>query len=131
MIRGIRHNFGYLPPSMRQRVAGWDDALQAGFREIGARVERGATKRLSGGGQPGAYPVPRRSGRLARGMGSQVEPRTVVVFNDQNHAAAIHDGFQAYGNPHAPFYPGRPFLADAAAEIDPMQILLKNLERVL
>lgn len=127
----VRHDFGRLPVEHRQRVAGWDAALRRGMANIGAQVERAANRNLSGGGAPGAYPVPRRTGNLARSLGSQVGRRHVVVFNDAEYAGAVHDGFRAYGNPAAPHYPGRPFLSDAANQVDALGLLLAELEPVL
>jgi hypothetical protein len=128
---GIGHTFHTLTPAMQARVARWDAALLTGLRTIGIKVERGANQRLSGGGRPGSYPVPRRTGHLARSLGSQVAPREVVVFDSAEYAGAIHGGFRAFGNPHAPEYGPRPFLDDAAAAVDAGAELFAALEPVL
>lgn len=130
MIR-VTHNFGRLPPRLRETVKGWDGALQRAMRRIGAKVERAMNQRLSGGGEPGAYPVPRRSGHLARSGGSQVQRRSVAIFNSAVYAGAVHNGFRAYGNPDAPYYGPRPFLEDAAKTVNPMDEIMTELSAVL
>lgn len=123
-----------LPANLRTRVAGWDAALRRGLRRIATLVERGAMRNLSGPGgnrAPGAYPVPRRTGFLARSMYSTVRARSAEVGNTAEYAAAVHNGFRAYGNPHAPYYGRRPYLEDAARDVDPLQELADALGRVL
>lgn len=128
---GVTHNFGALPARFRARAAAVDGAIRIGLRNIGDKVEREANRNLSGGGAPGAYPVPRRTGNLARSGGNVLGQRSVVVFNSAEYAGAVHEGFRAYGNPNAPFYPGREFLADAADKVDPVAEILEPLERAL
>ncbi len=127
---GVQHNVGQLSPQLRRRAAAMPAALRAGLRRIGDKVERGMNRNLSGGGAPGSYPVPRRTGHLARSGGNRVGDREVVVFNSALYAGAIHEGFHPYGNPNAPRYPGRPFLADAAAAADPVAEIADQLERL-
>lgn len=130
MIR-VTHDFGRLPPRLRETAKGWDSALHRAMRRIGAKGERAMNQRLSGGGAPGAYPVPRRTGHLARSGGSHVSRRSVAIFNSAEYAASVHDGFHAYGNPHAPHYGPRPFLEDAVKSIDPMAEIMDELSAVL
>lgn len=131
MIR-VSSDFGRLPPRLQATVQGWDGALQRAMRRIGAKVERAMTKRLSGGGAPGAYPVPRRTGHLARSGGSRVSRRSVEVFNSAAYAGSVHNGFRAFGNPNAPFYDARPFLEDAATkDVDAMDEIMAELSTVM
>ena len=128
------HHESTLPERFRQRVQGWDAALRAGLRRIATLVEREAMRNLSGPGganSPGHYPVPRRTGFLARSMFSRVRGRTAEVGNTAEYAPAIHNGFRAFGNPHAPYYGARPFLADAAQTVDPVRELSDALAQVL
>lgn len=130
MIR-VEHDFGRLPPEYRELVARWDARLQSAMRSIAAKTEAAANRNLSGGGPPGAYPVPRRTGHLARSLGSQVRPRQAIVFNSALYARAVHDGFTAYGNPNAPTYPARPFLEDAARSVDAIGEIVAQMEKAL
>lgn len=132
-MSGWRHE-STIPETMRRRVAQWDVALRAGLRNIATQVEREATRNLSGpggAGNPGAYPVPRRTGFLARAMFSRVRARSAEVGNTATYARSVHNGFRAYGNPAAPFYGRRPYLEDAAASVDPLREIADALERVL
>lgn len=139
-MAGWRHE-STIPERFRARAAGWDAALRAGLRTLVSKVERAATRNLSGpggSGNPGAYPVPRRFGTLARGMYSAVRGRVAEVGNrarnprtGEPYARAVHEGFRAFGNPRAPYYGRRPYLEDAAASVDPMAELSAALERVL
>lgn len=124
---GVTHDFGTLP----YRSSAVDGAIRIGLRNIGNKVEREANRNLSGGGAPGAYPVPRRTGNLARSLGNTLGQRSVVVYDSAEYAAAVHGGFRAFGNPAAPFYPGRPFLADAADKVDPVAEIVTQLEQAL
>lgn len=139
----IDHDFGQLPPRLKRRVDGWDAALKRGLRNIGAKVLRAAIDNLSGpggSGSPGSYPVPRQTGTLARGGAFETTRRSVTIaFSARNtrrganrgdYAAAVHEGFRAFGNPHAPYYPGRPFLRDAAESVDAVGEIVTQLERV-
>ena len=127
---GVEHTLGQIPPRLRRRAEATPGAVRAALRRIGELTERGMNRNLSGGGTPGAYPVPRRSGHLARSGGMQLGDRAVVIFNTAQYAGAVHDGFRAFGNPNAPFYPARPFLVDAAMQVDPAAELIDTLERI-
>ena len=123
----VGHDVDQLAPRIRERVRRWDAGQRRFLLRLSATVERDATRNLSGGGAPGAYPVPRRSGHLARSMGSEVGRRHAVVFNAATYGRAVHEGFHAYGNPNAPFYGPRRYLADAA-NVDAAAMLLQEME---
>lgn len=126
-----------------QRAAALPEAIRRGTRNVLLAVERQATKNLTGTGEAGAYPIPVRSriengkrtpgGNLRRSMGVRQESDVVgYVFNRARYAHAVHtSGFHAYGNPHAPFYKGRPFLDDAADQVDTGLIFRRGVARAL
>lgn len=93
-------------------------ALRRFTRRIAALVEQQATKRLSGGGAPGSYPIPTPTGHLRRGMGSESDDTSATIFNTAEYAAANHEGFRAYNNPKARVIPPRPYLADGIEATD-------------
>lgn len=114
---------------MRGRADAVDRNVRGFLGDIAARVERAMTTNLSGGGSAGAYPVPRRTGNLARSAGHTVGKRQAVVYNSAKYARAVHEGFRAWGNPNAPYYGPRRFLSDAIATVDPVQRLSEWMER--
>lgn len=116
-----------------QRAAELPAAIRRGTRNVLLAVERQATKNLTGSGKAGEYPVPVRTGNLRRSMGVRQESDVVgYVFNRARYAHAVHtSGFHAYGNPHAPFYKGRPFLDDAADQVDTGLIFRRGVARAL
>lgn len=126
----VQHTFGQLSPQLRRRAQAMPGALRAGLRRIGDKVERGMNRNLSGGGAPGSYPVPRRTGHLARSGGTKLGARELLVFNSAVYAGAIHNGFRPYGNPNAPKYAPRMFLVDAVDAIDPVAEIAAELERL-
>jgi len=131
----IRHTAHQINPRMAGRAQAIDGAVQRFLGDLASTVERGAVKNLSGSGAPGAYPVPRRSGTLWRGMGIDAPRRVgdawrMVVFNDTPYAMAVHEGFHAYGNPNAPYYGPRRFLTDAIADANPVEALQRALDAV-
>lgn len=131
----IRYTAHQIQARMQGRAAAIDGVVQRFLGDLASRVERGAVKNLSGSGAPGAYPVPRRTGTLWRGMGIDAPQRTasgwrMVVFNDTRYALAVHEGFHAYGNPNAPFYGPRRFLTDAIADANPAERLQQALEAI-
>ena len=125
-------NAGALARTYRARIQKWNGALRRGLRDIGVMVENEASRNLSGSGEPGAYPVPIRTGHLRRSMGMKVGDREVAVFNSAEYANAIHRGFTPYGNRNAKLsYTGRPFLQDAADKIDAGAVMFARLREVL
>ena len=126
----IRHTLHALPPRMRGRADAIDGALRGFLADLAAAVDRGATQNLSGGGAAGSYPVPRRTGNLARQQGHTVGRRQAVVWNAAPYARAVHEGFHAFGNPNAPYYGPRRYLTDAADQANPIERLQQALVRV-
>ena len=110
-------------------------AAKRGFRNVLVAIDRAAVKNLSGGGDaaPGSYPVPIRRGNLRRGQGMRQTGDTQgFVFNRTAYANAIHSkGFNAYGNPHAPFYGPRPFLDDAVESVDILDVYTRPIRKAL
>lgn len=131
----ITHTVHQLPPRMRKRADAVESSVRAFLADVTAATQRGMHQRLSGGGAPGAYPVPRRSpGGLRDSTGVDAPRRTArgwdaVVFNEAPYARAVHEGFRAYGNPNAPYYGARRFLTDALAQVDPAARLQAWLAR--
>lgn len=134
-MTGVRfHHESEIPARLRERVQGWDAALRRAMRRIAGLTERAANRRLSGPGgarNPGAYPVPRRTGFLARSLYSKAGARTAEVGNTAAYAASVHNGFRAFGNPAAPYYGPRPYLDDAVAGVDPLEEIARELSAVL
>jgi hypothetical protein len=129
----VTTNAGVLAAKYRQRAAAVPGAMRRGVRRWLLEVEAGAVRRTTGSGAAGDYPVPIRTGALRRYHGvRQLGDAAGLVFNRAAHAHAIHStGFRAYGNPHAPFHQPRPFLADAAREVDGLAILRHELRGVM
>jgi hypothetical protein len=127
----VRHTLHELPPRMRGRADAIGTAVHRFLQDVSARVDREQTRNLSGSGAPGAYPVPRRTGNLARQAGHSVTRTQAVVWNAAPYARAVHEGFHAYGNPAAPYYGPRRFLSDAVATVDPIARLRAALAEAL
>lgn len=90
-------------------------ARQALLRNLAIQTERGATRRATGAGAPGSYPIPVRSGFFRRAFGFELKPARAIVFNTANYARPLHDGFRPYGNPAATPIRPRPYFADTLA----------------
>lgn len=124
----------------RERAGRWRAAALAGLRRALVAVETAATRNLSGGGKPGSYPVPVRTGNLRRGMGFKLlDDRAGVVFNTARYASAIHGGLQPRkhaGHGASAVYefdsvPARPFLDDAVDTAKPGELIFAELLRAL
>lgn len=128
MIGSVRIEGAPLATAYRGRAQAFPAALQQGLRRIMVAVHRAADEKLSGGGAAWAYPVPRRSGMLARGMYSELRDDSAEIGNIAPHAWAIHqgDGPPAWRKP--PAVP-RPFLDDAAQATDHLAILQQEMLR--
>lgn len=111
----------------RGRADAFAPAVRQGLRRIMVGVHRAADAKLSGGGAAWAYPVPRRSGALARGMYSELRDGEAEIGNIAPHAWAVHSGEHPFWK--APPAIPRPFLDDAAKEVDHMQILQDEMAR--
>ena len=126
----IRHTLHQIPERMRGREGAVPSVVQRFLKDIAERVDRGMVDRLRGGTAPGDYPVPSRIGTLKGSAGHTARPRQSVVYNKAKYARAVHEGFHAYGNPNAPYYGPRRFLADAIADVDPVERLADAWGRV-
>lgn len=127
----VETNLGTVAAQFLARGAAVPPAIRRALRTIGIQVERGASKRTSGAGDPGAYPVPRRTGNLNRSISPPIMGhRRVTVEATAGYAAAVHEGFRAFGNPNAPYYPGRPFMRDAAEDVDAVGEIIAELESI-
>lgn len=129
MIR-VSHNLGAVGPQLRAAGEGVEPAVRRGLRRIGIAVERRASKNTTGSGPAGSWPIPRRTGFLNRSISGPILTRdSVTVESTAKYAAAMTFGFHAFGNPNAPYYPGRPFLYLAAQGVDAAAIMVEELER--
>lgn len=108
----VRQSFGEAAVSVPR-------ARQAMLRILAIQTEREAVRLSSGGGAPGAYPIPVRSGFFRRGFGFELQDRKAIIFNAADtYARALHDGFRPYGNPAAMPIQPRPYFDDALLSID-------------
>lgn len=126
----IRHTLHEIPARMRGRADAIDSGVQRFLRDVSARVDREQVRNLTGSGPAGAYPVPRRTGTLARSAGHTVSRTSAVVYQATGYARAVHEGFQAFGNPAAPYYGPRRSLTDAIETVEPVERLADMWERV-
>lgn len=117
----VQINAAELAQKYRGRAADFPAAIQRGLRRIMVLVHRAADVNLSGGGAAWAYPVPRRSGALARGMYSKLDAGVAEIGNEAVHAWSVHSG----KNPRWQSPPARPreFLYDATDKVDHLDIL--------
>lgn len=131
-MTGIATNSLQLARAYARRIERLDAAAKAGIRKWAIAVNREQVKNLSGGkgAAAGSYPVPVRTGNLRRDAFWQVEsPRQAIVGNTADYAQAIHEG-QFAGRSGAHINP-RPFLDDAAREVDGLSIMSGEVERGL
>ncbi len=138
--RAIDTNAERVAELLRERSGRWTAAAINGLRRAVLSVEAAATRRLSGGGQAGSYPVPVRTGNLRRSMGFKIlDTISGLVFNTARYAGAIHNGLQPrkhHGRGDASMYifdsvAARPFLDDAVAEVKPGELIFNELLRAL
>lgn len=130
------------------RARALDGAARKAATRIVLHVEAGAVRRTSGTGAAGEYPIPIRSrverapgkgaftavgGNLRRSIGSKVTgPTSGMVFSSARYAHAVHtSGFHAYGNKRAPFYKPRPFILDAARNVNGASIMRTELRKAM
>ena len=114
------------------RAAALKTAVPRATASVLFTVQREASKRLAGHGEPGSYPIPIRTGHLRRSMGSRRDSDySGYVFNRARYARAHHDGFRPYNNPHASPIPARPFLTDAVAAVDAGLVFRKHIAKAL
>jgi hypothetical protein len=121
MLLKVITNLDDIAADYRGAAQGFPEALQRAFRRLATIVHRAADQRLSGPSAAWSYPVPRRTGDLARGMASNASAFDAVIENTVPYAWAVHTGI----HPRWPSPPARPrpFLADAAAQTDHVAIL--------
>lgn len=114
-------NLDQIAAGYRGAAQGFPEALQRAFRRLATVVHRAADRNLSGPSAVWSYPVPRRTGDLARGMASTASAFDAVIENTVPYAWAVHTGI----HPRWPSPPARarPFLGDAAAQTDHIAIL--------
>lgn len=124
----ITTNLDQIATGYRGAAEGFPEALQRAFRRLATVVHRAADQKLSGPSPVWSYPVPRRGGDLARGMGSRASAFDAVIENTAPHAWAVHTGI----HPRWPSPPARerPFLTDAAIETDHIGILSQAVSEV-
>lgn len=121
-MTGISTNAGDVSGKFADRAVRWWNTLPRAMHVALGRVHNQAVELVSGGGEPGSYPVPVRTGNLRRAMGYRVETiASGIVFNDAGYAQAIHSGELAVGyrGGKRKRVDGRPFLEDAANLVPP------------
>lgn len=121
MIRSVSINGDELAAIYRARAKRFPEAVLAGLRRIYVAVERSANALLSGGGAAWSYPVPRRSGDLARGMYGRIDAFTAEIGNKASYAWAVHTG--KHPRWRSPPAVARPFLTDGAGKVDHVAIM--------
>lgn len=127
-MTGVVHIEGAaLATAYRGRAEAFPLALRRGLRRIMVQVHRASDANLSGGGEAWAYPVPRRSGALARGMYSELHEDRAEIGNQAPHAWAIHSGEHPYWR--KPPAIAREFLDDAVEKVDHLDILQQEMVR--
>lgn len=106
--------------SARRTAAAIPAARRSLLARLAAGLERGAIERATGGSRtdPGAYPIPVRTGTFRRAFGLQVAVSHALVFNATIYARSLHEGYLPYGNPNATPIPGRPYFDDALQDLD-------------
>lgn len=114
-------NVGQLAAVYQARMRLFPAAVRRALQILAVLVHRQADRNLSGAGAAWENPVPRRSGRLARGMFSRSDARTATIGNTAPHAWAVHSGL----HPRWPSPPARPrqFLFDAANATDHLGVM--------
>lgn len=123
MIR-IGGNASSLAGRYRRRAQALHGALVKGLRRAASLVNRKQIENLSGSNSaaPGSYPVPNRTGNLARGANWAVEPGLRdpqgYVFNTTEYARAIHTGEMETKQGAKFAIRPRPFLDDALDKVD-------------
>ena len=126
-------NAGVIARRMRTRVQRWDQAMRRGLRKIVKAVDAKQVERLSGdkGAEPGSYsPVPNRRGNLMRGHFFAVKSsRLALAGNTTAYAAAVHSGNMTTRDGRRYSLRPRPFLDDAAAEVDAVGMMALEIDR--
>lgn len=117
-----------VPINFRENARAYADAagripaaVERGFRKLAVMVHRAADANLSGPSAAWSYPVPRRSGDLARGMYSRSDAASAEVGNSAPHAWAVHSGQHPFWK--SPPARPRPFLYDAADSVDAAEVI--------
>lgn len=105
----------------KKRRKAFDRGRKKGMRRLAARTEKVIINDyLTGGKNPGDYPVPRVRGKLVGSIASHIGTDEVVVYSDPavaEYNRSIAAGFHPYGNENAEPMPPRPFMADAFDDV--------------
>lgn len=115
---------GKLAAVYQARMRLFPQAVARALRTLAVLVHRQADRNISGGGAAWNYPVPRRSGVLARSLYSKSGDKWAVVGADLGvapYAWAIHSGVHPRWK--SPPARPRPFLTDAADGIDHLAVM--------
>lgn len=156
----IETNAEQVARALEESIPAIKRGVQAGLTRWAIDVDEGHKRNLRGGldDSPGSYPVPLRRGNLMRSAHYAIQPMQAMAFNTAAYAHAIHDGKQGpehvsahtrqvrkvFGKDmghmviqHIPAHArqrntaGRPFLEDAANEVDAIALLREELRREL
>jgi hypothetical protein len=117
----ISGNMAQLAEKYRARARYMDELVTKVLRSAAAAIDRKQVENLSGSGadEPGSYPVPVRKGTLRGGHGFAVTGRgEAAVFNTTAYAMAVHTGNRATNQGVKYAVRPRPFLDEAAAQVD-------------
>lgn len=115
-------NAGKLASRFRRRIGKLDAAIKRGLRNAAIKVDNAQVDLLSGGSEPGDYPIPVRSGNLLQGhFFKVVSDYLALVGNTASYALSVHDG-EGSSSEYGP----RPFLDDAVERVDVAQDVRKE-----
>jgi len=117
-VAGVDTNAGSLASQYARRAAAFEPAVTTGLRNAAIQVDQKQVKNLSGGGAPGSWPVPARTGYLRRASYWRMRgDRLAVVGNSARYAKAVHDG--------------RPYLDFAVQDVDVITHIRKQTRKAL
>lgn len=125
----VSSNVNQLAEKYRARARYMDELVAKVLRSSAAAIDRKQVEKLSGSGadEPGSYPVPVRKGTLRGGNFFRVASGFAVVGNTTAYAMAVHTGNRSTNQGVKYAVKPRPFLDEAAAEVD----VGKRMQRAL
>ena len=107
-------------------------ALIAGLKRLAIAVDNAQVENLSGSGGPGSYPVRVDTGNLRGSHFFDVkDDKLAIVGNTAEYAHAIHSGEMKTRSGNLYAVPGRPFLDDAADSVNGVDVVGKELHRMM
>ena len=131
---GAKSTSKILAKAYRSRAARLSKELTKGLRAGAVAIDRAQVENLSGGENPGDYPIPVRTGNLRSShFFAQRGDRLFVIGNTAAYARAVHEGLDSSdGLGRGNYVHGRrPFLDDAADSVDVLAIAQKRTRKAL